>query len=149
MISQTRLVAPITLVGFTALSVEIMTKRETPCAHGGAGQHPGAPDVVLHRLARAGLHERHVLVRRGVEDEVGPVLGHHRVNPPPVGHVADHGVDVARAAPVAQVVLDGEEAVLVPLEQHQTARAERQDLPAQLRPDRAAGAGDENASARR
>ena len=34
------------------------------------GEDPGADDVVLDRLARVRLHQRHVLVRGGVEDEV-------------------------------------------------------------------------------
>ena len=44
------------------------------------GQQPRAADVVLDRLARVRFHQRHVLVRRGVEDDVGPVRRHHRVH---------------------------------------------------------------------
>ncbi len=47
-ISASRLIAPITEVGFTALSVETSTNFSTLRGDGGAREHPGAPGVVAH-----------------------------------------------------------------------------------------------------
>ena len=38
------------------------------------------PDVVLDRLAGVRLHHRHVLVRRGVEDDVRTIVLEHGPN---------------------------------------------------------------------
>ena len=65
--SATRFVAPMTDVGFTALSVEMRTNRSAPHASAIAGDVERPEDVVLHRLLGRVLHERHVLVRGGVE----------------------------------------------------------------------------------
>jgi hypothetical protein len=48
-ISAARLVAPITLVGLTALSVLISTKRSTPCLGRGQRRVVGAQRVVAQR----------------------------------------------------------------------------------------------------
>ena len=61
--------APITVFGLTALSVEIRTKRSTFGGGGGLGRDPGRDRVVADRLQRVGLHQRHVLVGGGVEDD--------------------------------------------------------------------------------
>ena len=66
--SARRLLAPMTLVGFTALSVEIITKRRAPHSPRHArrvqrAQHVGAQRLDLVVL----LHQRHVLVGGGVE----------------------------------------------------------------------------------
>ena len=60
-------------VGRTALSVEIMTNVSTPCSPASSPSMPGAEDVVLDRLARIRLHQRHVLVGGRVEDDLGRV----------------------------------------------------------------------------
>ena len=49
-----------------------------PVVAGHLGDDPRADDVVLDRLAGIRLHQRHVLVGGGMEDEVRPVLGKHR-----------------------------------------------------------------------
>ena len=51
-ISAARLVAPITLVGFTALSVEISTKRCTPCS-AAAWATRKVPSVLLRTAIQA------------------------------------------------------------------------------------------------
>ena len=69
--SATRFEAPIMLVGLTALSVEIRTNR---AAAGGAARLDDvlrADDVVGDRLFGVLFHERHVLVRRRVEHDLG------------------------------------------------------------------------------
>ena len=64
-------------------------KRSTPWCVGRLGQQPRAADVVLDRLAGVLLHQRHVLVRRGVEDDLRLVLREHGVDARRVGDVAD------------------------------------------------------------
>ena len=61
-ISQMRLVQPITLVGFTALSVESCTNRSHVVFAGAHQQIFGAQNIVLDRFCRADLHQRHMLV---------------------------------------------------------------------------------------
>jgi hypothetical protein len=64
------LVAPITDVGFTALSDEISTKRSAPTASAASAIDSRAEEVVRDGVGRVILHQRHVLVGRGVEDDV-------------------------------------------------------------------------------
>src|SRR3954468_5937790 len=93
--SASALEAPITVAGCTALSVETSTKRLAPASPppGGAGRgargflalgppparaagdEPGGQGVVAHGLDRIALHEADVLIRGGVEDDSGAVLG--------------------------------------------------------------------------
>ena len=85
-ISARRLEAPITLVGFTALSVEISTNFAAPCLR--AARATAMVDSTLLRTASKALsllHQRHVLVRRGMEHDLRPVarehLAHARARP--------------------------------------------------------------------
>ena len=78
-----------TLLGFTALSVEIRMNRSARMPLGRFRDDPAAGDIVLDRLARVVLHQRHVLVRRGVKDNLGLELLEHVVHAPGIGHVAN------------------------------------------------------------
>ena len=71
------MVAPITLLGLTALSVETSTKCSTP-RDAGFHQPPGPQHVVGHGVFGVGFHQRHVLVRRRVEDDFRPMRREHR-----------------------------------------------------------------------
>ncbi len=102
-------------------------------------QQAGAGDVVLDRLARVLFHQRHVLVRRSVEDDVGLVRRQDFVDARLVGDVADDRLQERGAVRVLQLHPDRVQAVLVALEHHQRGRDELQDLPAELRSDRPAG----------
>ena len=66
-------------------------ENEVGCfvAVGGVDHVEGAEDVVLHRLARAYLHQGDVLVRRSVEDGRGSILLEHLVYARRIAHVAD------------------------------------------------------------
>ncbi len=89
--SARRLVAPMTLVGFTALSVEMSTNFLDAVPDRGLGDAPGAEHVVVHRLPGVVvLHQRHVLVGGGVEDRRRPVLLRAPRRRARVLHVADH-----------------------------------------------------------
>ena len=74
-ISAIRLLAPITLVGLIALSVEISSELAGAELLRQLGDEPRAERVVFHRLRRLVLHHWHVLVRGGVEDGVWPEPG--------------------------------------------------------------------------
>src|SRR5262249_31049268 len=100
------------LVGLTALSVETMTKRSTPWRTEASAS---AEDVVVDRLEAIVLHQRHVLVRGGVEDDVGPPRGEDVLDPPRVADVRDERDDLD-VLPVSELGAEGavdvEEAVL-------------------------------------
>ena len=65
--------SPITVVGLTALSVEMRTKRSAPNSTAISATVRVREHVVAHRLDGIRLHQRHVLVGRGVEDDGGTV----------------------------------------------------------------------------
>ena len=77
------------LVGWTALSVEMKTKFRTPNSWARFGQHLGAADVVADRFADVQFHQRHVLVRGGVEDDLGTELCEELPHAGLVGDVGD------------------------------------------------------------
>ena len=120
--SAMRLVAPMTLDGRTALSVEISTNSSAPYAAAASATHQRAEDVVPHRLADVVLHHRHVLVRGGVKDEVRAVRANTSVHPRLVGHVGDHRDDLDARVAAAQLQVDEVERALGPLDQQQPCR---------------------------
>ena len=61
-----------TLVGLTALSVEIITIAATPCAGQASATIARADRVGQHAFDRIGLDQRHMLERGGVEHQFGP-----------------------------------------------------------------------------
>ena len=65
--------APMTLAGRTALSVEISTNRCTPVATAASTTFAVPSTLVWTASSRMRLEDRHVLVRGGVEDDLGPV----------------------------------------------------------------------------
>jgi hypothetical protein len=150
-ISARRLVAPITLVGFTALSVLISTKRSAPASAAAARRARCPACCCAAPPRRCGLHQRHVLVGRGVE---------HHLRPPLAKRWRAGGPGPSRrrsAAPAASGKRSPSscsmrvEVELAQLVQHQPRRGEARHLAAQLAADAAAGAGDQHglAAARR
>ncbi len=111
---------------------------------GGLGGDPGRDRVVAHSLERIGLHQRHVLVGGGVEDDARLEALHRLQHPVRLLAVGEHRLDVAEVALVDHLALDLEEVVLGVVEHHQQARPDAGDLAAELGADRAAGAGDED-----
>jgi len=89
------------------------------------------------------LHQRHVLVRGGVEDDRGPVPGEHLAQARLVADVGDDGHQLRPVRQPPQALVDLEDAVLAVADQDQLAGLGPGDLAAQLRSDRAAGAGDQ------
>ena len=76
--------------GETALSVETSTKRSTPASPAAAATMRVADGVVADRLDRVLLHQRHVLVGGGVEDDRRPVLVEHLAHADGVLAVGQH-----------------------------------------------------------
>src|SRR5690625_366358 len=101
-----------------------------------------ADHVVEDRFFRVQLHERHVLVRRGMEHDVGPQPPEDVVEPGTVLDGADHAV-VGDVGPVAvEFPLERIDGVFTVPEQHEAFRVEPADLPDEFTADGAAGAGD-------
>ena len=136
-----------TLLGRTALSVEIMTKLSTPTASARIRHELGAEHVVLDRLAEVALHHWNVFVGGGVKHHVRPVALHQRSHARFVGDVGHAGDELDVRLELDQTSLDLEQAVLAPLHEHHLLRLERHELTAQLRADAAAGAGHHHPSA--
>ena len=109
-----------------------------------------ADRVVAHRLDRVGLHQADVLVRGRVEDDRRAVLGEHLAHALLLLAVGEHRGEHRRrhVALVLELALDREEVVLGVIEQHDPVGLDARDLAAQLRADRAAGAGHEHRLAR-
>ena len=138
--------APITVAGATALSVETSTKRPTPCSPATCATTLVA--IALLRTASTGLASIRpdVLVGGGVEDDRRPVLGEDLAHALLLLAVREHGGEHRGryVALVLELALDREEVVLGVVEQHDPVRLHAGDLAAQLRADRAAGAGHEH-----
>ena len=90
------------------------------------------------------FHERHVLVRRRVEDGVWTVLVEQAADPVRVANVGDDLDDVALPIDAAQLLRNVEDRVLAVPEQDEASRLEREQLPTQLAADRSTGSGDED-----
>ena len=101
-----------------------------------------ATDVVRHRFDDVLLHERHMLVRRRVEDgeRVEPL--EDAVDPGFIADIGDDRGDLQVGEPAPQFDLGLEDLILGVVEDDQELRLERGDLPAELQADAAAGASD-------
>ena len=104
----------------------------------------GAEDVVLDRFARAVLHQRHVLVRRRVIDDLRVIGLEHLEHPAAVTYRTDQYHEVQIAVPVPELLLDVVCAVFVDVEENQLLRLVRGNLPAELAADRSAAAGNQD-----
>ena len=105
-----------------------------------------ASEVVSDRLRRAGLHQGHVLVGRGVKDDLGLLAREDLVHPRRVHDVGD-ARNEARLRRAGEVQQEVEERVLGLLDEDQVARRGSRDLSHELAPDGASSAGDEDALA--
>ena len=147
-LSAMRLVAPMTLVGRTALSVEISTSARRRTRRS-ARRRSRAEDVVEDRLVDVRFHERHVLVRRRVEYRVRAVLARR----------PRAGACQSRTSTIAGSTRDARDTTLrsswssskIEFSPRPSATIMRglelRELTAQLAADRPAGAGDEHRSA--
>ena len=98
-------------------------KRSTPNLRRHVDQLLRAEHVVLHRLAGAQLHQRHVLVRGGVKYDVRWVPREHSGQAAGVADVAHERVDVKGWPSVLQFIGYRKQRVLVPLIEQQRSSA--------------------------
>ena len=115
--------------------------------HGGVGGFIGADGVVLDGFAGAVLHKGHVLMGRGVIDDLGPVGIEDLENSPAVPHGADQRHQVQGRIFPLQLQLDLVGAVFIDIKDDQLLRIVGGDLPAELRSDAAAAARHQDALA--
>ena len=145
------------LEGFTALSVEIMTKflSARPATLvatmafggggcGGIGQRLGAEDIVADRLPRIRFRQRHMLVCGGVKDDGGAEISEHLLDADGVGDVADGGGDFYGGESFSQFALDFEDRVFRLVDEHQERRFKAADGAAEFTADAAAGPADQH-----
>jgi hypothetical protein len=107
---------------------------------------PGADDVVVDALDHVVFDDRHMLVGRRVVERLHAKGRDRTAHPVTVMHGTEqrHDLDIQPVCLTQglQFLIDLIEVVLAEIEQHQPARAQFDDLPAQLRADRATGTGD-------
>ena len=106
-----------------------------------------AEHVVVQRLARARLHERHVLMRRGMEHGARTVLREHLGHAGLVAHAADLDDDLDVVVLGQQLVAQHVGVVLVDVEDDDARGRHAAQLPAELAADGAAAARDQHALA--
>ena len=83
-----------TLVGFTALSVEINTNESDARFHGQFGQAASGGDYIFYRFTGVIFHQGNVLVGRGVEYHLRPVLVHNIADAGVIEDVGDDHIDL-------------------------------------------------------
>ena len=111
---------------------------------GGIGHHPRAAHVVVRRLGRVVLHQRHVLVGGGVKDHLRLALVKEAVDPRPVADIADDGgVAQLRVRP-GDLVVNVEEGRLGVVKEDDAGGVKAADLAADLAADAPRGAADED-----
>ena len=142
-----RFEAPMTLVGFTALSVLIRTNCNTPCSAANSATMRVPWTLVCTASSRLGLHHGHMLVCRRMEDHLGCVLLKdplHGVAVPYIGHTRNelHGSD-----PTVQFDLDIVQAGFREVHQHQPIRTERGQLAHQFAADGSSRTGHQHLTA--
>jgi hypothetical protein len=113
---------------------------------GSLGQRGGGQRVVLDRLDRMRLHERHVLEGRGVDDDLRGVFREQAIDPLGIGHVAQDRFDADGSIGMREreLPVDGEEGALRPFHEEQPGGLEPHQLAADLRADRASRTGHEH-----
>ena len=99
----------------------------------GLGDDAGRDRVVADRLERVRLHQRHVLVGGGVEDDVGLEALHHLEHPVALLAVGEHRLDPAEVPLGGQLAVDLEEVVLGVVDEDQQPRVDAGDLAARAR----------------
>ena len=101
--------------------------------------------VVFQRLHAGMLHQRHMLVRSGVEHDVRPQVAENVIQALHIPNGGDDDLQVQLFAIFAdQLLLHIVGIVFVNIQNGQLFRVQGCDLPAQLRADRPAAAGDQH-----
>src|SRR3546814_6513306 len=82
------------------------------------------------------LHQRHMLQRGGVKDQIGPMLGERLHHGRPLADGAEHGLPLDVRMVLLKLKIDRVEIEFAAVDQHELAWAERGDLAHQLASDR-------------
>ena len=100
----------------------------------------------MHGVRGVIFHQRYVLVRRSVDDDVGPHVTDEPLHLRPVGDVCQVDADVAATLaspmPGRELSLHQVQRTLRTIHEEEAAWSDGEDLTGQLGPDRAAAAGD-------
>ena len=112
--------------------------------HGRIGGLVGTDRVVLDGFAGTVLHERDMLVRGGVVNDLRPVGFKDFEHPAAVSDGADEGNQVQFRILLLQLQLDAVGVVFVNIKDDQLLRLMGRDLPAQFGADGSAAAGDQD-----
>ena len=104
----------------------------------------GANDVVGDRLFRVLFHQRHVLVRSRMKDDMGPGTAKAGLESSGIADVGNGRPDGRAWKAFAQLTLRVENAVLAVAHDDQQCRVRDRDLPAEFGSDGPAGAGDQH-----
>ena len=147
--SAIRLEWPRTFSGSAALSVETFTKCSTPTDVAASSTLSVPEDVGLDRLSGVILEDVHVLQRGCVKHDLWAASLEDLVHPLGVPDVGEDDIGRLEVGPATYRQQQRVEGGFVPIEHHELGGRERADLAAQLGPDRASGARDENTLARR
>ena len=97
--------------------------------------------VILDRLVGAVLHERHMFVGRGVEDDIRMIGLHDALNASCIADGPDEGHQVEPRIRPLQLLLDGVSVVFIDIEDDQRRRIGFGDLAAELAADGSAAPG--------
>ena len=128
--SQTRLVAPITQIGLTALSEEIIRRLRTFWRRAARTRFQ-VPRMLLRTASRdVRFHHRHVLVRGGVEDGFHRLPLHHLGQPVGLADIAERGHQLQPGILFAEFALDPEQIAFRLIERDQARRLEAGHLAA-------------------
>ena len=100
--------------------------------------------VVRYRIGYVVFHQRHVLVRCGVEHGVRAVPSENAADTRRVPHIRDHGRKRECWMRRSQLVQDVEDLVFAVAKQHQVGWLQLRQLACQFAPDGAAGARDQD-----
>jgi len=103
----------------------------------------GTNDVVQDRLGGVGLHDRHVFVSGGMENDLGMGVVENAGQAVLVSDISNHLAASARQD-VSHLQPEFEKRILVLVEHDELLRVKEAELANQLRPDRAGRAGDEH-----
>ena len=115
--------------------------------HGRVGGLVGADGVVFDSLAGAVLHEGHMLVGRGVVDDLRAVFVEDFEHPAAVADGPDQDLEIEVRVLFAELELDVVGVVLIDVKDDQLAGAVGSDLPAEFGADGAAAARDKDSPA--
>ena len=144
MASAIRLVAPMMLVGATALSVETRTKRSTPAPSATSTSVRVPTTLLVTASSGCSSISGTCLWAAAWKTIAGCSAANDRAQPIGVADVGDHRADLHLRMRLAQPVGDVEDAVLAVADQDEPRRPRMRDLAADLRADRPAGAGDQH-----